>query len=281
MEPCNLMQDDLMQDRARIAAIDSDALARIALEAGALIMEVRNRGFDVDRKDDNSPVTEADQKAEKIILEGLAKLAPGIPVLAEEEASAGRIPKLGNLFFCVDPLDGTREFINGNKDFTVNIALVFDKTPIIGVIYAPAHDMLYVASGPDSGWSARVPVGDPLPAPVLREPLRIRSAPARPCAVASRSHRTPETDRFLDAHGITDTKSAGSSLKFCLIATGEADIYPRLGRTMEWDTAAGQAIVQAAGGKVLTLDGTPMLYDKAERGYDNPHFVVYGDFTPH
>ena len=269
--------DDLM----KIPVIpDGDALARIALEAGAIIMRIYDTGCDVESKADDSPVTIADQQAEALILARLREVAPDLPVLAEEEVAAGRIPDLGHIYACVDPLDGTREFVNRNRDFTVNIAIIRDGRPVAGVIYAPAHGSLYVAAGEEHGWWAKVPVGAPLPEVEQRKQMRIRPATNPPCAVASRSHRTQETDEFLARYCAGECVSAGSSLKFCLIATGEADIYPRFGRTMEWDTAAGQAIVQAAGGKVLTLDGAPLSYGKAERGYDNPHFVVYGGLEP-
>lgn len=269
--------DDLM---AGPFVPDGDTLAQVALDAGAVIMRIYESGCDVESKADDSPVTIADQQAEALILARLKIIAPDLPVLAEEEVAAGRIPELGRVYACVDPLDGTREFVNRNRDFTVNIAIIRDGRPVAGVIYAPAHGALYVAADEDHGWWAHVPVGASLPAIADRQPLRIRSATNPPCAVASRSHRTEETDTFLSRYCAGECVSAGSSLKFCLIATGEADIYPRFGRTMEWDTAAGQAIVQAAGGKVLTLDGAPLGYGKVERGYDNPHFVVYGGLDP-
>lgn len=260
--------------------LTGDLLAQIALEAGALIMQIFERGFEVNSKDDESPVTEADQQAEALILARLKEYAPDLPVLAEESAAAGKIPELGNLFACVDPLDGTREFINRRTDFTVNIALIENGKPIRGVVYAPALKMLYVAEGTRGAWRCEAEPGMNVPEKSARRPITIREAPEQLTAVASRSHRTPETDAFLDGLPIGELKSAGSSLKFCLVAAGEADIYPRMGRTMEWDTAAGHAVVQAAGGKVLTEDHEHLRYGKAERGYDNPHFIVYGDVEP-
>lgn len=256
-----------------------DRLAKIALDAGALIMEVYAGSIDVDRKDDASPVTEADRKAEAFILKEMRDTDPHLPIIAEEAAAAGRIPDHGARFALVDPLDGTREFINRNGEFTVNIAIVEHGRPVMGVVYAPARERLFVADTFDHAWQADAAPGADVPA--TREPLKIRRAPeAGLTAVASKSHRSPDTDAFLTGYPVTETVGAGSSLKFCLIAAGEADLYPRLGRTMEWDTAAGHAVVEAAGGRVLAIDGTPLLYGKAERGYDNPHFVVYGDVTP-
>ncbi len=259
----------------------SEKLAKISVDAGVVIMDVYNAagGIDTDTKKDDSPVTIADQKAEELILKGLAECAPGIPVLAEESVSAGNIPELGEMFFLVDPLDGTKEFIKKGSDFTVNIALIKNGRPIMGVVYAPATHRIWVAEGPGSAWEAKVAPGAALPA--TRTPIKISPAPAEGIrAVASKSHRTPETDEFLAKFKVKDLVSAGSSLKFCLIASGEADLYPRMGRTMEWDTGAGHAVVLAAGGRVLTLEGDDLTYGKKERGYDNPYFVVYGDLDP-
>lgn len=259
--------------------ITAETLARIALQAGAVIMDIYESDFDVDQKGDASPVTAADQKAETLILAALAEADPTLMVIAEEEASAGRVPEHGHRFALVDPLDGTREFVSRNGEFTVNIAIIEHGRPVMGVVYAPAKNRLFVAESHNSGWQAEAAPGADIPA--QRTPLRIRPCPeAGVTAIASKSHRTPETDLWLDKHKVNETLGAGSSLKFCLIAAGEADLYPRMGRTMEWDTAAGQAIVEAAGGRVLTEDGAPLLYGKRERGYDNPHFIVYGDVTP-
>lgn len=262
-------------------SLQPDQLARIALDAGALIMEIYETDFDVDRKDDSSPVTEADQKAETLILKGLAEADPGLDVIAEEAMSAGNMPEHGTRFALVDPLDGTREFIKKNGQFTVNIAIIEHGKPVMGVVYAPAMNRLFVAETPDHAWQADVKPGEPVPASDCRMPLQIRPCPeAGLTAIASRSHRSPETDAFLKKFNVADIISAGSSLKFCLLGAGEADLYPRMGRTMEWDTAAGHAVAQAAGASVLTEDGAPLRYGKRERGYDNPHFIVYGDVTP-
>lgn len=261
-------------------ALTGEALAEIALKAGALIMDVYATDFDISRKDDTSPVTEADEKAEALILKALSDIVPDIPVLAEEAVSAGHIPDIGEKFILVDPLDGTKEFINKRGEFTVNIALVEHGRPVMGVVYAPALNRLFVAESVSSAWQAEAEPGAAVPPVAARKAMRIRGVSGGLTAIASKSHRTPETDAFLEKFDISDIISAGSSLKFCLIAAGEADLYPRMGRTMEWDTGAGQAVVEAAGGRVLQEDGKPLLYGKKDRGYDNPHFIVYGDVTP-
>ncbi len=258
-----------------------DTLIDAALRAGDVIMGVYATDFDVTRKDDSSPVTEADEKAEAIILAALQAADPDLPVIAEESVASGNLPDHGPRFALVDPLDGTKEFINRRGEFTVNIAVIEHGRAVMGVVYAPAMDRLFVAESPSHAWQAHMPPGNALTTETRRQPLRIRKADAASLvAIASKSHRTPETDAFLARHPVGEIISAGSSLKFCLIAAGEADLYPRMGRTMEWDTAAGQAVVEAAGGRVLCEDGTPLLYGKRERGYDNPHFIVYGDVMP-
>ena len=264
-----------------MTTITGEQLARIALDAGKLVMDIYSTDFDVERKDDASPVTEADAKAEILILDGLKAAEPGLKVIAEESVSAGKIPEHGHRFALVDPLDGTREFINRNGQFTVNIGIIEHGKPVMGVVYAPALNRLFVADGPDSAWQADVKPGAPVPSADVRRPLHIRKCPdAGVTAIASKSHRSPETDAFLKKFKVDEIISAGSSLKFCLLGAGEADLYPRMGRTMEWDTAAGQAVAEAAGAVVLTEDGAPLRYGKRERGYDNPHFIVYGDVSP-
>ncbi|MEM9377509.1 MAG: 3'(2'),5'-bisphosphate nucleotidase CysQ [Pseudomonadota bacterium] len=261
-------------------SLTGDILARIALDAGALIMEVYATDFSVERKDDSSPVTEADEKAEALILAALATADPDLPVIAEEAVAAGNIPEHGNRFALVDPLDGTKEFINKRGEFTVNIGVIENGVPVMGVVYAPALNRLFVAQSRFSAWQAEVKPGAPVPAEDARKTLRIRQAPTGGLtAIASKSHRSDETSAFLDTQPIQEIISAGSSLKFCLIAAGEADLYPRHGRTMEWDTAAGQAVAEAAGARVTELNGAPLLYGKRARGYDNPHFIVWGDVS--
>lgn len=257
-------------DNARLLS----GMSALALEAGALALSIYQEEFDIDHKADASPVTEADRLGEEIILKGLGRLAPAIPVLAEEAASEGRIPELGSAFFLVDPLDGTREFITKTGEFTVNIALVRDGRPRLGVVYAPAIGKLYLGAAGAGATLAMVDGGKPGAA----MPIRVRPRPTKGLiAVASRSHRSPETDEFLSTLDVADFAAAGSSLKFCLIAEGLADVYPRLGRTMEWDTAAGQAVLEAAGGRVVEFGGeTTLRYGKRERGFDNPHFIAWG-----
>ena len=243
-------------------------ITKIALQAGDEILTIYNRDFAVDIKDDSSPVTEADVAAEKIILAGLKELSPDIPVLAEESAAAGDIPDLsGGTFWLVDPLDGTKEFVHKRGEFTVNIALVENGKPTMGVIHVPVKNTTYYASGPGDAW-----IIEENQQPRL---IKTRSIPEEGLTVvASRSHRTPETDDYISNYKVADLISAGSSLKLCLVAEGKADLYPRLGRTMEWDIGAGQAILEAAGGVVETLDGAPLAYGKD--GHDNPHFVAKG-----
>jgi len=254
-----------------------EGLVDSALRAGRAILDIYDAGFEVTRKADDSPVTQADGAAEAIILADLARLAPGIPVVAEEEVAAGRIPVIGERFFVVDPLDGTKEFIQRRGDFTVNIALIEQRNPTLGVVSAPARGRLYagdVTNG--TAWSAAIEAGDRLSA---RQPLAIRKAPAAGlAAVASKSHNTPETDAYLGQFSVADRVSVGSSLKFCLVAAGEADLYPRLAPTCEWDTGAGDAVLRAAGGKVYAPEGGPLLYGKPR--FFNTGFVAAGDVTP-
>ena len=250
---------------------------RIALAAGEVIMEIYNGDFDVALKGDQSPVTEADQRAEALILEELKKQFSDIPVIAEEEVAAGRIPELQNgTFILVDPLDGTKEFINKREDFTVNIALIDNGVPVAGVVYAPARKVAY--SGADGG-AEKLVIGENGDV-ISREPISTRKINGNMIAVASRSHNSPETMAFLEEKRITEYKSVGSSLKFCLIAEGEADVYPRYGRTMEWDTAAGDAVLRAAGGSTVNVDGTVFVYGKRNQPHDadfaNPHFIAWG-----
>jgi 3'(2'), 5'-bisphosphate nucleotidase len=246
-------------------------LVELALTAGREIMSVYATDFSAKAKGDLTPVTEADEAAERIILEGLATIDPATPVISEEAASAGRIPEVSDRFFLVDPLDGTKEFISRNGEFTVNIALVKAGVPAAGVVFAPALSRLFWG---ETGVGAAQ--GTLLPSETFEwKPIGVRALPAGGATVvASRSHRDAATEDYLKTIPVKSLCSAGSSLKFCLIAAGEADLYPRFGRTMEWDTAAGQAVLLAAGGKVLTAEGVPLLYGKRERGYDNPGFIA-------
>lgn len=252
-------------------------LIEIGLAAGSEIMAVyADSTFRHIHKGDGSPVTEADHRAEAVILKALSAEAAGIPVVAEEEVSAGRIPAASERFFLVDPLDGTREFINRNGEFTVNIALIEKDRPVLGMIYAPALGQIFVAV---NGVAWRTDVTHGL-AGELR-PIQARPAPKRLAAVGSRSNCTDETMDWLKRFDVDGFVSRGSSLKFCLVACGEADVYPRFGRTMEWDTAAGDAILRAAGGVTTTIDGIPMTYGNrgrvGEADFANPAFLAFGD----
>lgn len=255
------------------------ALIATAYRAGEAIMRVYETDFEVTFKADQSPVTVADLEAEAIILEDLAALAPSIPVIAEEKASSGHFPETGARFFLVDPLDGTKEFLNKRGDFTVNIALIEAGIPIFGLVYAPATEQLYVTLGRDEAVRAQIPRGAATPDldAMIFTALRTREADQSSLiGMASRSHMTPETEGFLAAHGVRETKAIGSSLKFCLLAAGEADVYPRFGPTNEWDTAAGHAVLNAAGGCVLLTTGEPLFYGKCNANYLNPSFVAWG-----
>ncbi len=257
-----------------------DDLVTIALAAGNDIMAIYDTDFEAGEKDDGSAITAADDAAERTILSRLAELYPDIPVLAEECASRGEIPELGAKFFLVDPLDGTREFVNRTGEFTVNIALIEEGAPVAGVVFAPAMGRIW-AGKKGVGAFVQSVSSAPFSLEGARSPIEARPVPKRGLtAVASRSHRSAETETLLKNLGAEDFKPAGSSLKFCLVAEGEADVYPRLGRTMEWDTGAGQAVLEAAGGSVHEMDGmdegAPLRYSKATRGYDNPHFIAWG-----
>jgi 3'(2'), 5'-bisphosphate nucleotidase len=242
-------------------------LAAIADNAGRAIMEIYNSNFATRMKQDLTPVTEADVAAEQEILPALAKHWPDIPVISEEQAAAGLAPDVADTFFLVDPLDGTKEFISRNGEFTVNIALIQNGQPKFGVVFAPALGEYFygevgqgattrVNDGPWHAITARTPSDDGL------------------CVVASRSHRDEATEQYLKKLNVKDFTAAGSSLKFCRVAQGKADLYPRFGRTMEWDTAAGHAVLLAAGGSVTTLEGSPLAYGKP--GLDNPAFFARG-----
>ncbi len=257
-----------------------DALVGMSLEAGAAILEVygRMKPEDAKIKGDGSPVTQADALAEQIILARLAALAPQIPVVAEEAVAAGKIPETqGKSFFLVDPLDGTKEFLSRNGDFTVNIALIEAGVPVLGVVYAPAIDQIFVGGKGERARRAEVVGGQCGP----WQDMQVRPVPAQGLRViASRSHLSEETREFIDRFPGAEFVSAGSSLKFCRVAAGEADLYPRLARTMEWDIAAGDAVLRAAGGSVTDLDGVPMRYGKRNQAHDsdfaNGWFVASG-----
>jgi 3'(2'), 5'-bisphosphate nucleotidase len=244
-----------------------DLAADLAAKAGAEIRAIRARGFAVRRKADHSAVTEADQAAETIILAGLRAALPGCIVVAEEEVAAGIVTQAAPEFWLVDPLDGTREFTAGGDDFAVNIGLVRDARPVLGVVGVPATGVTYGGIVGRGAWrqqnGTRVPIAT---RPVPPQGLTV---------VASRHHGdTARLDAFLAGRRLAGVVNFGSSLKFCRVAEGEADLYPRFGRTMEWDTCAPHAVLEAAGGAVTTIDGRPLRYGKP--GWANPHFVCWG-----
>ena len=246
-------------------------LAAIAAEAGEIVMRHYRAGAGARWKDDRSPVTDADEEAEAYILAALAEAFPGVPVAAEEAAAAGRACDPCAHFFLVDPLDGTREFLKRNGEFTVNIAEVKDGVPVTGAVYAPVVSKLYFG-GPKGAFEVKANPGKAIGKRAAKR-IQVRKPPAKGwVAAASRSHPDAETDEFLKRFPIARTIVAGSSLKFCLVAAGEADIYARAGRTMEWDTAAGHAVLGAAGGEVVRWDGSPFLYGKP--GFANGGFVA-------
>ncbi|MEL6465810.1 MAG: 3'(2'),5'-bisphosphate nucleotidase CysQ [Pseudomonadota bacterium] len=247
-------------------------LRRLALDAGDKIMEIYEADdFEVKVKSDDSPVTEADEAADAIISAGLRAAFPDLMLVTEEQAATH--DTTGKTFLIVDPLDGTKEFVHRRGDFTVNIALVEDGVPTRGVVYAPAKGRLFYtqANGQaveETGTLDKVVVGEISPLAVAdsdNDALMV---------VASKSHRDQATDNYIEKYAVKDMTSAGSSLKFCLVATGEADIYPRLGRTMEWDTAAGHAVLAGAGGRVVRFDNHAPL-DYGKDGYANPFFIAY------
>lgn len=250
-------------------------LAEIASAAGPAVMEEYAAGGDVSSKADGSPVTLADERAEAIICERLAILLPGTPVVAEEMTAAGKRVEICDRFLLVDPLDGTKEFITRNGEFTINVALIEGGRPVAGAVYAPAISRLWF--GGDSAFVCEVPVGAALPDRAQWRAIAVRPAAERFVAVASRSHADAETEAFLARLPIGERRAAGSSLKFCLVAEGVADVYPRFGPTMEWDTAAGDAVLRAAGGVVLDLSGAPLAYGKTAAGLRNGSFVAWGD----
>jgi 3'(2'), 5'-bisphosphate nucleotidase len=255
-----------------------EEVAGIVRGAGEAVMEVYAGAFAVQRKLDGSPVTEADRRAEEIILRGLERVAPGVPIISEETADAGRAGQepatswgansgQRDAFWLVDPLDGTKEFVSRNGEFTINVALVQSGVPVLGVVLAPALERLFAAAA-DTGAVVEDAAG--------RRSVAARVTPAEGATVvSSRSHGDAEAlARFTAGRRIADQVTAGSSLKFCLVAAGQADIYPRFGRTMEWDTAAGDAVLRAAGGRVTDLEGRELRYGKP--GFENPHFVAWG-----
>jgi 3'(2'), 5'-bisphosphate nucleotidase len=245
---------------------------RLALEAGDRIMQVYNGpDFEVKTKSDTSPVTEADEAADEIISAGLRAAYPDVTLITEEQAASHALE--ASTFFIVDPLDGTKEFVQRRGDFTVNIAYVENGVPLRGVVYAPAQDRLFYTL-PDGSTVEETGAFDKETVGATKAIGVSKPEDGALMVVASKSHRDAATDDYISKYAVKDMKSAGSSLKFCLVATGEADIYPRLGRTMEWDTAAGDAVLRGAGGRVVRFDDhTTLAYGK--KGWDNPFFIAY------
>lgn len=257
-----------------------EPVAAIAADAGRAILEVYDRAFEVRHKADRSPLTEADLASHRVIRDALARLTPDIPLLSEESAEIGfdirsRWPE----YWLVDPLDGTKEFVNRNGEFTVNIALIRGHDPVLGVVHVPVSGVTYtgvvggvVGGAVGSGATRRSAGGVP-----IHVPIHVRIPCADPVrVVGSRSHANPALARYLEPLGDYELVSMGSSLKFCLLAEGEADFYPRLGPTSEWDTAAAHAVVLAAGGRIVTLEGHPLQYNLKE-SFLNPEFLVIAD----
>lgn len=245
-------------------------LVALARKASDRILQIYSAGFGVRDKADKTPVTEADEISERLILEGLAELTPGIPAYGEEAVSRGeaRSDALPPRFWLVDPLDGTREFVARNGEFSINIGLVVGRKPAVGILHAPTLDVTWTSAGPGTAavWRAGR----------SSTPIHARPRPAGGgITVRSRSHGDNAAVEALAAeHGMRETRILGSAIKFGLLAEGQADFYPRFGKTMEWDTCAGHAILEAAGGRVATMDGGPLLYGKP--GFRNPDFVASG-----
>ncbi|UTW54554.1 3'(2'),5'-bisphosphate nucleotidase CysQ [Kordiimonas sp. SCSIO 12610] len=252
-----------------------EPLTSTILDAGKKVMDVYGTDFDVYGKDDNSPVTEADRQGEIVITKALEQLAPDIPIVGEEAKSEGMCPDISQgTFWLVDPLDGTKEFIKKGNDFTVNIGLIIDNQPVLGFVLAPALNKLYWGIVGTGAWMADAENG----AINNIQPIQTRKVSTESLViVASKSHRSLELETWLSNYPMAEHTSIGSSLKFCLIATGEADLYPRLGPTCEWDTAAAHAVLLAAGGSVDAPDGKPLQYGKDPNTFLNPYFICKGD----
>ena len=255
-----------------------DALTNLASQAAAAIMRVRENGVVARTKSDASPVTEADEAAETILLEGLARILPGVAVVSEEAASRTDVARVPDAFILVDPLDGTREFIEGRDEFTVNIAIVQNERPVTGVVSAPALGSVWRGTMPAFSERLSLPAG--MTTQDASDRLSLHTAAHRGGAwraMVSRSHHDPATDDWLTRFSAVERRDCGSSIKFCRIAEGLADVYPRLGRTSEWDIAAGDAVLSAAGGIVLTPDGEPIRYGQVARKLKVPAFIAWCD----
>jgi len=264
-----------------IADADRESLARLfadlVVAAGALAMEVLARPeIAAQMKSDKSPVSEADERIEEYLLKKLAHALPGVPFIAEEAAARGETMAHGDAFILIDPIDGTREFLSRSPDFTVNLGLVVKNAPSVGAVYAPVQNRVWFAGA--HGFAATAAPAQALPASQDWRALRTRAAPAKGLtALISKSHLDEETKAFLERIPVAERVGMGSSVKFCIVAEGEADVYPRFGPTMEWDTAAADAILRAAGGVVLDTSGAPLRYGKAAAHYRNGSFIAWGD----
>lgn len=247
-------------------------MRRLALDAGERILEIYNApDFEVRQKADSSPVTEADEAADALISAGLAEAFPDLPIVTEEQADTHALA--ADRFLIVDPLDGTKEFVQRRGDFTVNIAYVENGVPLRGVVYAPAKNRLFYTLGDGRSVEEKIPFTKEKPGQLVNIAVSMPDNRVL-MVVASKSHRDAATDDYIARYSVRDLTSAGSSLKFCLVAAGEADLYPRLGRTMEWDTAAGDAILRGAGGLMVRFeDHGPFVYGKP--GFGNPFFIAY------
>ncbi|MGO9487038.1 MAG: 3'(2'),5'-bisphosphate nucleotidase CysQ [Rhodomicrobium sp.] len=248
-----------------------------AQRAGAAIMDIYGPGMDVRYKADRSPVTDADQASEDILIAALSELMPDVPAIAEERAAANNLPSTGSTYFAVDPLDGTKEFLKLNGEFCINVGLIDAGKAVFGLLFAPAKADCFVTLGRGEAYRCEL---HPAHNPPRQQsfdftPLRGEAAGRPFTAIVSRSHIRPETVAFLDSRGNPERMTMGSAMKFGMLAAGEADVYPRHGPTNEWDTAAGQAILEAAGGCVLTLDGKPLLYGKKDQNFLNPPFIAW------
>ena len=254
------------------------AFARIAFAAGNAILRIEKTMGAATTKTDGSPVTEADEAAEAIILRQLSALAPWLPVAAEESHAAGHRITQSHCFALVDPLDGTKEFLRGNGEYSVNIALIRDHYPVAGAIYAPALGEIWWG-----GLTAFYAKGTQEDCLAHATPIQCRTAPKKIDVLASRSHKSPDIDNFLKDYAVARCSFAGSSLKFCRIAEGKADLYPRFRPTMEWDTAAGHAILLASGGNLTHVNGDDFLYGLPSTTWENPPFIAFGDprLRPH
>jgi 3'(2'), 5'-bisphosphate nucleotidase len=271
------LQPDGHQFNFDLANADEIAvfLAGAAIAAGPAVMDVYEHGGDVWSKGDGSPVTLADHRAEAIVCAKLARAVPPTPVIAEESACSGELAAVADRFLLVDPLDGTKEFVARNGEFTINVALIEKGRPIAGAVYAPAVGRLWF--GGEHAFVCEATVGGGLPRRDAWGPIKVRRAPKALVVLASRSHGDSRTEAFLGRLQIGELQTRGSSLKFCVIAEGLADVYPRFGPTMEWDTAAGDAVLRAAGGVVLDPSGTPLAYGKTADHLRNGAFVAWGD----